>query len=328
MPYISADRSARLNCNTSNYFSEVLQMKAALQSGEEGLIEQILDASSDVDALGCALRNAMLNYVSDIAGTSNTSNSTIWAMPVLFRDGANQFISTRENPEVVIDADLRNLIRSHLGAEYSVSSLDGVVHSEALSAMPLIDQSSLFGSLVGDERQNGKRPRILLTEEICSRVEEGLQPELCFVLGAMTRINRRPVISPRNQEDTKRFLEHVKGRLALRAPKRFPSMASIECGAPNELSIAYEQGVMQLITHEANAGMIAKPAVTATSANDFIIRYNVLDGNDRFYTRVLNLNRTWLDIDGIQRVYEHAMSLHTKVPERFASIGMESRRFH
>ncbi len=315
-----------MNNHNSTYLGRIFELRTALKTAEGEQIEQILDASDEAERLSEVIRNALCNYVKELPGVSHTENSVIWGVPILFRDGLCRFISEDNALVEVIDASTRLRMRKYFGAEYSVTTLGAVVPLSILGCMPISEHAQLFGVLAGDATRSGVKPVMTADEQFLEKLKTSTEPELAFMLGSMTRMNRMPVIKDKTPSEVKELSDEITGRMALHLNK-FPEIGELVCGAPAAFPVAYEEGIKSLIDSLANKYTLGKPAVTCTSSNDFILRMTMLEHGARS-VRELHLKRSILGMDGIKRLFDYADSNSCVLPASVNDVDLVTRIIH
>lgn len=316
----------------NNYQSEniqkILELRAALGEGDDVKIEEILSTDSGKDHLGHSLRFALLNYVKETKGLSHTTNAVIWAVPVLIHRNASNFLSVGGESVELIDHESKKQVLRYFGNDCRVRNLSGVVHADLIGTMEVSNQAKLFGLLAEDARFDGVAPTMSMTHELAHRIELGMEPELCFILGSVSRFNRMPVFNDRNHSERTRFAEELKGRLALLSKMRMPVTNEIEVGEICNVGMAYESGMKLLIRHVASTYKTSKPIATASSSHNFVIRFGVQDHDGRIFKRDLHLNTSLVPMDAVCRIFEFADAWMGGMPSAMSSILLEQTKLH
>ncbi|MEQ6436298.1 hypothetical protein V8Z74_14890 [Comamonas sp. w2-DMI] len=312
----------------SENIGSILELRAALTAGDDEKIEALLGSECGRDLLGHSLRFALCNYVKETEGLAHTINAVIWAVPVLIYRAASSFVSTGGQAIEVIDNDARRMIMKYFGHDCRIRNFSGVMHADLISGMEISNQAKFFGAMAEDARFDGVMPTFKMPLELAERIESGMEPELCFIVGSASRINRMPKFNEQTLVERERFSREMQGRLALHSMMKLPSTSDIRVGAISNLADAYEEGMKFLIQHLADTCLTGRPYATLTSSHNFIIRFSVMTEGARLYKRELHLNTSLVSMEAIRRIFEFASSRMGSLAEEISNVVVSSENLH
>ena len=308
-----------------NIIDDVIRLREAITQKDEDRINGILSRTEDPELVSKNLRYCLSNYRKTFKGLDHSEMSSIWAIPIIIYKDANQVVATESGQIAVVDAAVRMMIRKLFGPEYRITCQGGLIHADALAEMSLLDQAALFGCLAGDEQYAEVQPTIPMQMSLANRIESGKEPELLFILGAASRVNRVisiPTLTIRQKED---FQRELKGRICLHSKKNFIESQNIQIGSISSLAEAYEQGTKILVKSLATKYKTSNPKLVCSGSSNFSIQIGILKDSMDFEARALRLNTTLVSMQEIDNIFKYAKDLgsiesnnHMKIDNKLA----------
>ena len=311
-----------------NIIDDVIRLREAITQKDENLINGILSRTEDPELVSKNLRYCLSNYRKTFKGLDHSEMSSIWAIPIVIHKDANQIVATENGQIAVVDAAVRMMIRKLFGPEYRITCQGGLIHADALSEMSLLDQAALLGCLAGDEQYAEVQPTIPLQMSLANRIESGKEPELMFILGAASRVNRVisiPTLTIRQMEG---FQRELKGRICLHSKKHFIDAQNIQIGSISTIAEAYEQGTKILIKSLATKYKTTNPKLVCSGSSNFSIIIGIFNDSMEFESRSLGFNTTLVSMQEIENIFQYAVEISSIEPNHLIKNDNKLAGYH